>query len=574
MKFRRKPYPVDALQWTGRNEDEMRCYLGHESSSRSPIAKDRPFSVYTPTGTKEVLVGDWVIKGFFNELEVVAPALFTALYEPVEEGNSRSVTHSDAPAADNILDNTVGLERSAPLPDGSPISNDEYLPKPNEIGGNKMSEKNGYKEACLTGGMLKAKTEEGGPNMDSRKYKRMKTKDLIRWCGYNWHDVLQFIQAPEGDLVNYSRALLDDDSLRISTQGGVAGSTNFVIVRVGDYIHRTENGALWVESGSLECEPDQGGPGTQEPMKDSESISDKTLDPFKMLLDSVRNSNDSLTASEALYGFAAWLTGRKEKVTLSSSDDAAVVADLVNAFIKANSLSEPRRSWTFIEPSTKEKEAPDAITALREYVKTMKVDDNEKTDTSESDVFHKPHWDMAHTYGKGPFEFTVETAEGILAGHYSKTIDHIIADKKAPEGTVKNPCPLDISLIPNTMGINLCSVKGVEWIRQGDRQLVAICIHFKPDNAQKSEEVDGKKAFVDVLQSATEMAKVDHEKAYAFLKFFVKTVEGEQTEGPLSREAFLGCLLKLTRLADEGKYEDSKALVLELAEALSPSPKE
>lgn len=41
-------------------------------------------------------------------------------------------------------------------------------------------------------------------------------------------------------------------------------------------------------------------------------------------------------------------------------------------------------------------------------------------------------------------------------------------------------CPLNLSTIPNTMGINLCSVEGVSWTRQDDEQLVSLTIHFVP----------------------------------------------------------------------------------------------
>ncbi len=44
-------------------------------------------------------------------------------------------------------------------------------------------------------------------------------------------------------------------------------------------------------------------------------------------------------------------------------------------------------------------------------------------------------------------------------------------------------CPLNLSVIPNYMGINLVSVEGVSWTVQDDRQLVSLTIHFLPDNA-------------------------------------------------------------------------------------------
>ena len=41
-------------------------------------------------------------------------------------------------------------------------------------------------------------------------------------------------------------------------------------------------------------------------------------------------------------------------------------------------------------------------------------------------------------------------------------------------------CPFPIDIIPNNMGINLCSVDSIAWQKQDDGQLVNITINFKP----------------------------------------------------------------------------------------------
>lgn len=62
------------------------------------------------------------------------------------------------------------------------------------------------------------------------------------------------------------------------------------------------------------------------------------------------NRNDGsdeqvLSSSEAVYGFAAWLTTRKTPITMSSSHDAAAVPRLVHTFCEFNKLDEPRENW-------------------------------------------------------------------------------------------------------------------------------------------------------------------------------------------------------------------------------------
>ena len=62
---------------------------------------------------------------------------------------------------------------------------------------------------------------------------------------------------------------------------------------------------------------------------------------------------NKMTASEAVYGFAAWLTGRDEKTVMSSTADAAPIAKLVGQFCKENRLEDPRDGWenNLIHPS-------------------------------------------------------------------------------------------------------------------------------------------------------------------------------------------------------------------------------
>lgn len=54
---------------------------------------------------------------------------------------------------------------------------------------------------------------------------------------------------------------------------------------------------------------------------------------------------------------------------------------------------------------------------------------------------------------------------------YAKVEDIIKGDVK---------CPLPLEVIPNNMGINLCSVDAISWENQQDGQLVSLTIHFMP----------------------------------------------------------------------------------------------
>ena len=45
-------------------------------------------------------------------------------------------------------------------------------------------------------------------------------------------------------------------------------------------------------------------------------------------------------------------------------------------------------------------------------------------------------------------------------------------------------CPLPLSVIPNHMGINLCSVESIQWTKQEDGQLVNLTINFIPEPSE------------------------------------------------------------------------------------------
>ncbi len=55
---------------------------------------------------------------------------------------------------------------------------------------------------------------------------------------------------------------------------------------------------------------------------------------------------DEMTASEALFGFMAWLTTREPVEIFSARHDAAPAPALIGEFMKANNLADPREDWT------------------------------------------------------------------------------------------------------------------------------------------------------------------------------------------------------------------------------------
>ncbi len=64
---------------------------------------------------------------------------------------------------------------------------------------------------------------------------------------------------------------------------------------------------------------------------------------------------------------------------------------------------------------------------------------------------------------------------------FSKTVSAIIKNNEK--------CPLPLEIIPNHMGINLCSVKSISWSEFDDGQLHELTINFKSKTNKEKNEI-------------------------------------------------------------------------------------
>lgn len=63
-----------------------------------------------------------------------------------------------------------------------------------------------------------------------------------------------------------------------------------------------------------------------------------------------------------------------------------------------------------------------------------------------------------------------------------KTVTKTIEELMTVEAKITGLSPLPLEVIPNHMGINLCSVEALSWTEQTDGQLVSLTIHFQPES--------------------------------------------------------------------------------------------
>jgi hypothetical protein len=79
-KYRKKPVEVEAVQYTGKNINEIYNFV------RKHLFRDidRNLSIQTLEGTMKATPGDWIIKGVNGEFYPCKPDIFKKTYESVK----------------------------------------------------------------------------------------------------------------------------------------------------------------------------------------------------------------------------------------------------------------------------------------------------------------------------------------------------------------------------------------------------------------------------------------------------------------------------------------------------------
>ena len=81
MKYRKKPVTIEAIQWTGKNIDEIETFV---NSVDVEVSKDG-ITVHTLEGDMNASVGDYIIRGVKGEYYPCKPDIFMDTYDLVEE---------------------------------------------------------------------------------------------------------------------------------------------------------------------------------------------------------------------------------------------------------------------------------------------------------------------------------------------------------------------------------------------------------------------------------------------------------------------------------------------------------
>lgn len=89
MKYRKKPVVIDAIQWTGKNIEEIENFCKFNYScdifSKDNVIYDVILTIHTLEGNMKANVGDYIIKGIQDEFYPCKPDIFESSYELVED---------------------------------------------------------------------------------------------------------------------------------------------------------------------------------------------------------------------------------------------------------------------------------------------------------------------------------------------------------------------------------------------------------------------------------------------------------------------------------------------------------
>lgn len=84
MKYRKKTVVIDALQWTGKNYEEIYRFTDGRIFSAYYRNKNVQIAVPTVRGTVVAHEGDYIIRGIHGELMLCPKDLFDKTYEKID----------------------------------------------------------------------------------------------------------------------------------------------------------------------------------------------------------------------------------------------------------------------------------------------------------------------------------------------------------------------------------------------------------------------------------------------------------------------------------------------------------
>ena len=90
MKYRKRPVVIEAIQWTGKNVEDIVAFFKASDSEAIYDTENKVFEIKTLEGVMTASVNDYIIKGINDEFYPCKPDIFDKTYEVVEEPTIKS----------------------------------------------------------------------------------------------------------------------------------------------------------------------------------------------------------------------------------------------------------------------------------------------------------------------------------------------------------------------------------------------------------------------------------------------------------------------------------------------------
>lgn len=140
MKFRKKPVEVEAINWTGKNLDEVLDFCEGSATYEAMSSGGGSIVIETLESSKELKtrhsasIGDWIIKGVKGEFYPCKPDIFEQTYE--NSGNNSTIGKKfvdelnkyfkkDAKCISELFEKSVGVNKELSEDENIVVRNEE-----------------------------------------------------------------------------------------------------------------------------------------------------------------------------------------------------------------------------------------------------------------------------------------------------------------------------------------------------------------------------------------------------------------------------------------------------------------
>lgn len=80
-RYRKRPVTIEAIQWTGENDEAVQAFVGYETALR----EGDKMLIHTSEGPLNAKVWSWIIRGVQGEFYPCDPEIFHQTYEAAHD---------------------------------------------------------------------------------------------------------------------------------------------------------------------------------------------------------------------------------------------------------------------------------------------------------------------------------------------------------------------------------------------------------------------------------------------------------------------------------------------------------